>query len=317
MIPDVSVIIPVFKTEQFIERCCRSLFAQTLGSIEYVFVDDCSPDGSIAVMRKVLEDYPDRKDQVRVIRMDRNSGQAAVREAGLREASGEYLIHCDSDDWVEPDMYRLLHERAVSEDADVVICDMFRSDGMSDSFFGCGFRGSKTYAEDVVAKRVFPALWNKLTRRSLFLSEGFVHPVCNLGEDYAITSQVAVHCGRVSYVDKPLYHYFTNPASITKDTNPDNVASKYLASISNIRLLESVLEREGLAGEYSRLIQAASLSDRFYILRDYIKNPEIMKLWKESMPELSWKCYLFNGEAQLKARVMSLLVDMGIYQHLV
>ena len=96
--PAVSVIIPVCKVEPYMARCARSLFGQTLDDIEFLFIDDCSPDRSIDVMREVLAEFPARKDQVTVFRMPRNSGQAAVRMQGIALARGEYVIHCDSDD---------------------------------------------------------------------------------------------------------------------------------------------------------------------------------------------------------------------------
>lgn len=306
--PAVSVIIPIFKVEDYIGRCLHGLFSQTLESIEYIFIDDCSPDRSVEILESVLGEYPSRRPQVRLMRTGRNSGQAAVRALGIRAAEGEYLIHCDSDDWAEPRMYEKLYSKAKEDDADIVICDMFRSDGSSDSFFGCGFRGQKSYPRDVVAKRVFPALWNKLVRRSLFDWDHFAFPVENLGEDYAISAQTAVRSTRVSYVPEPLYHYFSNPSSITKDTGRDNVVRKYLSSLANIRHVEKVFGAAGLLSEYSGCLEAAKLSDRYYLLRDYLDQEDVRRVWKSSLPELGGYSWLLNSEVQPKAKLMSLLV---------
>ena len=80
--PKVSVIIPVYGVEKYIERCARSLFEQTLDDIEYLFIDDCTPDKSVDILKHVLEEYPQRKSQVVIHRMEKNSGQAAVRKWG-------------------------------------------------------------------------------------------------------------------------------------------------------------------------------------------------------------------------------------------
>ena len=85
--PKVSVIIPVYGVEKYIERCARSLFEQTLDDIEYLFIDDCTPDRSIEVLKSILEEYPNRKEQVIIHRMEQNSGQAAVRKWGSRFVS--------------------------------------------------------------------------------------------------------------------------------------------------------------------------------------------------------------------------------------
>ena len=94
--PKVSVIIPIYGVEKYIERCVRSLFEQTLDDIEYLFIDDCSPDGSVRIIMRILDEYPNRKEQVIIHRMEQNSGQAKVREWGMKNATGDYVIHCDS-----------------------------------------------------------------------------------------------------------------------------------------------------------------------------------------------------------------------------
>lgn len=121
--PKVSIIIPVYGVEKYIERCARSLFEQTLDDIEYLFIDDCTPDKSVEILKRVLEEYPHRKSQVVIHRMEQNSGQAKVREWGMRNARGEYVIHCDSDDWLDVHMYEEMYNKAIEEDADVVVCD--------------------------------------------------------------------------------------------------------------------------------------------------------------------------------------------------
>ena len=120
--PAVSVIVLVYKVEKYIERCARSLFEQTLQDIEYIFVDDCTPDRSIEILERVLEDYPERKSQVIILHNERNSGLPFSRRRGVEAASGDYIIHCDSDDWPESDMYAKLYAKASSENLDMVKC---------------------------------------------------------------------------------------------------------------------------------------------------------------------------------------------------
>lgn len=121
----VSVIIPVYNVEKYIEHCARSLMEQTLMDIEYIFVDDCTPDHSMEILQRVLTDYPERLENIRIIHHTQNSGSAAVRNTGLQIAQGEYIIHCDSDDWVEPDMYKAMYAKAKETDADIVVTDYY------------------------------------------------------------------------------------------------------------------------------------------------------------------------------------------------
>lgn len=116
----VSVLVPVYGVERFMERCARSLFEQTYTNLEYIFVDDCSPDSSIAILEKVMEDYPERKEQVRIIHHERNRGLAAARNTAIDAAQGSFITHVDSDDYLDRDAIRLLVEKQLETGADIV-----------------------------------------------------------------------------------------------------------------------------------------------------------------------------------------------------
>lgn len=115
----VSVIIPVYNVGRYIEKCARSLFEQSLDDIEYIFVDDCSPDNSLSIVKFVSEDYPKRKNNIKYLVHDKNRGLTTTRNTGLAVATGEFIAHCDSDDWVDVAMYEKLYNHAVEENADV------------------------------------------------------------------------------------------------------------------------------------------------------------------------------------------------------
>lgn len=110
--PKISVIIPVYGVERYIEQCACSLFEQTMqDGIEFIFVDDCSPDKSIEILENVLREYPHREQQVKIIRHTENQGLGGARKTGMEYATGEYIIHCDSDDWVEPECMKRFIEK--------------------------------------------------------------------------------------------------------------------------------------------------------------------------------------------------------------
>ena len=121
----VSVIIPIYKVRNFIERCACSLFEQTLQDIEYIFVDDASPDDSIDILKSCVERYPERASHVHILVHEHNQGLPAARNTGLPVATGEYIFHCDSDDFVEKDMLEIMYKVATEEDADMVYCDFY------------------------------------------------------------------------------------------------------------------------------------------------------------------------------------------------
>ena len=123
----VSVISPIFKVRNFIERCACSLFEQTLKDVEYIFVDDASPDDSIDIVKACIERYPERKEQVRILVHEQNQGLPAARNTGLAVAAGEYVFHCDSDDFVEREMLEEMYNAAKAQDTDIVYCDFYLS----------------------------------------------------------------------------------------------------------------------------------------------------------------------------------------------
>ena len=94
--PFVSVIVPIYGVEKYIERCARSLLEQTIENIEYIFVNDCTKDNSIAILESVIKEYPHREHQVRIIHHGTNKGLPQARKTGLLNAHGEYIAHCDN-----------------------------------------------------------------------------------------------------------------------------------------------------------------------------------------------------------------------------
>lgn len=124
--PKVSVIIPVYGVELYIGKCAKSLFEQSLENIEFIFVDDCTKDNSIAIIQQLLENYPNRKKQTLILHHEENLGLPKARLTGIQKATGEYIVHCDGDDWIELDMYQSMYELAIAENSDIVICDYFR-----------------------------------------------------------------------------------------------------------------------------------------------------------------------------------------------
>lgn len=206
----VSVIIPVYNVEQYIERCARSLMEQTMKEgIEFIFINDCTPDGSMDILQQVIAEYPERKNQVRIITMERNSGQAAVRRRGMLEAKGEYQIHCDSDDWVEIDMYEKMYEKAIVDNADVVSCNfiMEKEDGRKQIVENLN-NPDPRYHINYVSQHIWWTLWCRLIRTDV-IRKFEILPIwgMNMWEDVFVNLRVYYYANYLSHVAEPLYHY--------------------------------------------------------------------------------------------------------------
>lgn len=123
----VSVIVPIYKVEKFIVKCAESLLSQTLEDVEFIFVDDASPDNSIKLLKDSIKKFPQRKGQVKIITHEQNKGLPAARNTGLSIASGDYIFHCDSDDFVDADMLETFYNAAKTDDVDIIWCDWYLS----------------------------------------------------------------------------------------------------------------------------------------------------------------------------------------------
>lgn len=308
----VSVIIPVYGVEKYIERCARSLFEQTLDDIEYLFIDDCSPDRSIDILKKLLEEYPQRKPQVIIHRMEQNSGQAKVREWGMKNAIGEYVIHCDSDDCVDTDMYRAMYQKARMCGADIVVCDYFLSDGFVHKIKnGCFSEERHQMIKDMCTMRTSWALWNKLVRADLYHDDKLIYPKDNMGEDMALTMQLILKTEKIAYISKPLYNYYYNPQSITNNTSEESIANKYLNLLHNSMIVIKSFSERGLDKTFKKELNYLKWNVRS-ILWEITYKKEYRKMWVDTYREL-FPSLIFSPYLKKIEKLKILLTYIGLY----
>lgn len=204
MIPQISIIIPVYKAENYIQRCLDSIQVQLFTNWECLLVDDGSPDNSGAI----CDDYSCKDSRFKVIHK-KNGGVSSARQTGLDAAQGEYVIHADPDDWMDADMLIELYAKAKTEDADMVICDYFAESQKGQEYYK---QQPKSLDHKSVLCELFSTLhgstWNKLVRRSCFLDFGVRFPKdINLCEDVYVNAELLRHPIKVSYLPKAFYHY--------------------------------------------------------------------------------------------------------------
>ena len=209
----VSVIVPFWKVEAFIARCARSLMEQTLQEVEFIFVDDASPDRSAEILREAVAGSG---RDVKILSHPVNKGLPAARNTGLSAARGKYVFHCDSDDYLEPAMLEKLYLAAEAARADIAYCDFWLDFGDTRRLMPArGFGDAATMLrEGFLAGTLKYNVWNKLARRSLY--EGISFPEGHsMGEDMTMM-MLASRAGAVVHVAEPLYHYMkTNDGALT------------------------------------------------------------------------------------------------------
>lgn len=301
MMPAVSVIVLVYGVEEYIERCARSLFEQTFEDLEYIFVDDCTPDASMDVLERVLDDYPARRSQVKILHNDVNRGQAFSRRRGVEAATGEYIIHCDSDDWIEPEMYSRLYSKAKEGNLDMLICRV-RLVWPDHTRPSPDILGDEDALGALIRQDIYDYLPNKLISRRAY-EKGIVYPVCNMSEDSAMVIQLACNCDSFGYVDEELYNYRMREDSIT---HSGNTTAKIDQMRENYNLAFSGLVARGLDGKYKDDIANLKCwlkSAAQNLPRDY---------YMELYPEVNIS-FLFNRRFTVMQRLGHLTHLLGIH----
>ena len=210
----ITVIVPIYKVEPYLDRCVESIVCQTYPNLEILLVDDGSPDACPAL----CDAWAARDPRVRVIHKP-NGGLSDARNAGLAVATGEYIGFVDSDDWVEPRMYELLYDALTDTGADIAEAerDNFGEDRPATPWQGDKPACATATAEEAISElmrdgRFRQTVWNKLYRRELLREQPFA--VGKTNEDEFWTYRIFGNARKLVKLDAALYHYYCRPGSI-------------------------------------------------------------------------------------------------------
>ena len=287
--PKVSVIVPVFKAAPFIARCAQSILGQTLDDLEILFIDDCTPDDSIEILKNVIEQFPERAASVRIIKMPTNSGQAAVRRRGIIEATGDYIIHCDSDDWVDTNLYELMYDEALRSDADIVVCQI------RDEYVNGGktraSRSLPSSCKEVVRNWWIDSLgmfcWNKLVKRSIYTDHDITPYVgVNMWEDNGLMLRLFYYARRLSQIKGAVYHYNRANANAMTSGYGRNAINQMIRCSE---LLAEFFDSKPDAAEYRKTVLTLKFLAKLNLVTtryDWLK--EYYALFPESNVAKSW-----------------------------
>ncbi|WP_455972765.1 glycosyltransferase family 2 protein [Bacteroides congonensis] len=285
----VSVIIPVYNTEQYIERCARSLFNQKFENIEYIFVNDCTKDSSINRLKAVLEEYPERAEHTKICVHEMNRGLPAARNTGLSVAAGEYVIHCDSDDWMEDTMIPAMYNCIASADADIVWSDYYAS------YVGHDEKVVQQFDENplpcmkaLLTEQMHGAVWNKMVKRSLYVENNVRFPEgVSMWEDLRTTFRLFSYAQKVVYCPRVFYHYTLYNQGSLSNNLPAAKLDELLTNCDGIitfikeRCLDKVLAVE------AEILKLAAKQILLFTL-----DKSNFKRWREIYPEANkyiWK----------------------------
>jgi len=267
MNPAVSILVPVYNVSNYIERCVRSLFEQTFEDIEYVFVDDASPDNSIDILNKILLDYPNRINQVKIISHDKNKGLAVARNTALDNCTGNYIVVVDSDDYIETDMVYELYNTAIQNKADIVVFDM-QVEGKNNQpveLISNNYNISKNELfEKIITNDYCHSLCILFVIRELYLKQECRVPLgLNFFEDYHVAVRLIYFATTIHKINKVFYHYsFLNESSITKGVSEMHFKN----TIDFWKHLDRFLVSESLFDNYKNKLDITKITQKIHLI---------------------------------------------------
>lgn len=244
----VSIMIPAYNVEQYIERSIRSACEQTLQDIEIIVVNDGSTDNTSSIINALSE-----KDSRIIVVNKENGGLPSARNAALRIAKGEYSQILDGDDWLEPEACEELYAFAQENQLDLVVTDYFIDDDHGQVVSKTVFeKADKIFDRDEALKLTYiesdsAMLCNRFVRREMY--NGVIFPdEVSYGEDLLATTKIEIASTRIGKYNKAFYHYIYNPSSITKD----GVGKKMHQYFYAFLLIRELLKEAGLLEKHEK-----------------------------------------------------------------
>lgn len=301
--PKISVIVPIYKAEETLLRCLDSLKAQTFTDFEVLMVDDGSPDHC----GEMIDDYAQKDSRFRAFHKE-NGGVSSARQFGIDHAIGEYTIHADPDDWVEPTMLEDLYRKAKEEDADMVLCDYY-----------INTKGRETYVkQDPISlecnsllkelfTRIHGSCWNKLIRKSLFEEYNVRFPVeLSFCEDQYVIASFWKHDIKVAYEGEAYYHYVRTEMknSLSMEYSKDTYQKDILMRDMFVKLLQetAILNHVFSIKSYAVVSRAFFFGDEFYTSKTF---------YDFFSPYLK---YVLKARTSLLERVLIVMSCVGFYR---
>ena len=254
----ISVIIPVYNVEQYIDKCLDSLVKQTFKDLEIIIVNDGSPDNSEAIIKK----YEKKYKNIKYFKKE-NGGQSSARNFGLKHATGRYITFIDSDDYVSYDMYEKMYEKATSGDYDVVMCDLNYVYPDKKVRVSCGIKEDTTNIKDVLLNN-YPVVWNKLFKRELFEDNNLLFKTGVWFEDVEFLYRIFPYVKTVGVIHEPFNQYIQREGSVMKTVN-----QKIYDYIGNMNGIIDFYKERKLYDEYKKEIEFAYVR---YLYATFIKS---------------------------------------------
>ena len=292
----VSIIVPIYKVEDFIRECIDSILAQTYPYFELILVDDGSPDNC----GRICDDYAKGNNRIKVVHKV-NGGISSARNAGLEVAKGEWIMHVDGDDWIEPDMIESLIQAAQVTGADLVFGD-FTKYGPSAGYFGIPtWSSDKKKSMSNYIAYMMTTIWGSIAKRSLYADHSLKSPEdISYCEDFHLIVRLCHFAKKVVNVHRPFYHYRYRPTSIMSNLNKKTEADEQWVYQDTIRFFKE----QGVYEDYRKVMSWRVLKSAQELLLDPAGHKRFMELFNDGR-EFIFSCPFVNRKIKMLAWMMT------------
>lgn len=268
----ISVIVPVYNAEKYLNKCIESVLAQTYPDWELILVDDGSKDGSA----DIIDGYAASDTRIKAIHQE-NAGPGMARNRGIEEATGDMIVFLDSDDYIEKDYFQLLAERVSDEGAEVVFIDVIQEkpDGKVIRLEKMSRFKEKSKNDMIGCQMTGYMPWGgvrKAVSRKLIEENDLRYSADPVGEEAIFSFEMLRNAKKISFIEKGLYHYVNHPGSQSK--NPNGTWEVTLAK------MKQHLEEKGIEQEYEAQVASFAFVVMILWLLKYAKKNSIVATWK-------------------------------------
>lgn len=254
----VSVIVPVYNVEKYLEKCLDSLAKQTLKEMEVIIVDDGSPDNSDKIIKEYVKKYHNFTCYKK-----KNGGLSSARNYGLKYAKGHYIAFLDSDDYVTSDMYLKMYEKAITNDFDMVVCDVNYVYPDKSWIASSNIKDDTTNIKGVM-NNIYPAAWNKIFKKDLLIDNNLYFKEGVWFEDIEFIYRVLPYVRNIGVIHEAFNQYVQRPGSITNTVN-----KKIYDYVYNMNSVVDFYQEKGLYAEYKKELEYSYVR---HVYATFIKN---------------------------------------------
>ena len=235
LLPNISIIVPVYNVEKYLGRCLDSIFnQQCTGTFEVIAIEDGSKDNSL----QVLKNYKQKEARLKIIEHGENKKLSIARSTGMKAATGDYIMHVDSDDWLLPGAIENLYAKCIETDADVVVFNYMNENSEGERNLVNIIKTEYiTYDKVQIQSNFLSTCWNKIVKRSITESLIYSEVGINTTEDLLYATEILLKAKKICLTPKAYYVYFTNTKSLSVAINPVQLIKRQIIILQQIKII--------------------------------------------------------------------------------